>query len=191
VVEKSEILDGKSIRPGDVIIGLASSGLHTNGYSLARKILFEQMRLEPRQTVPGLRGSVGQELLKVHLSYGPLVRGALKKFNRSKPRRSVIKGLAHVTGGGFIDNIPRVLPKNCDALIRKGSWEVLPIFEILAREGQIAEAELYQVFNMGIGMVMIAAAEAAGAVLKFAQTQKARAWVIGEIARGRGEVKIV
>ncbi|MGO8697923.1 MAG: phosphoribosylformylglycinamidine cyclo-ligase [Limisphaerales bacterium] len=191
VVEKSEILDGKSIRTGDAIIGLASSGLHTNGYSLARKIFFEQMKLEPRQVLPELRGSVGRELLKVHLSYGPLLRGALKKFNRPAPRRRVVKGLAHITGGGFIDNIPRVLPKNCDALIRKGSWEVPPIFQVLAREGQIAEAELYQVFNMGIGMVMIVAADAAGAVLRFVRAQKARAWVVGEIARGRGVVKIV
>ena len=191
VVEKSQLLDGKRIRPGDAIIGLASSGLHTNGYSLARKIFFEQMKLEPRQVLSQLGGSVGRELLKVHISYGPLLRNALKRFNRVAPRRIVIKGLAHITGGGFIDNIPRVLPKNCDALIRKESWEVLPVFQLLARECQIAESELYQVFNMGIGMVMIVAADAAGAVLKFVRAQKARAWVIGEIARGSGVVKIV
>jgi phosphoribosylformylglycinamidine cyclo-ligase len=99
VVEKAEILDGKSIRPGDAIIGLASSGLHTNGYSLARKIFFEQMKLEPRRVLSELGGSVGRELLKVHISYGPLLRGALKKFNRPAPRRRVVKGLAHITGG--------------------------------------------------------------------------------------------
>jgi phosphoribosylformylglycinamidine cyclo-ligase len=187
VVEKSAILDGKSIRPGDAIIGLASSGLHTNGYSLARKIFFQKMKLRPASVLPELRGSIGAELLKVHVSYGPLVQGLLKKFKGNR----VIKGLAHITGGGFVDNIPRVLPKRCDAVIKKGSWEVLPIFQILADKGGVAEAELYQVFNMGIGMTIVVAAKSADAVLRFIRAHKQTAWIIGEITRGTGHAKIV
>src|SRR4051812_26143090 len=106
VVEKSAMLDGKTIKPGDRIIGIESSGLHTNGYSLARKILFDDLGLEPGARPPGLKNSLGAELLKVHLSYGPLVQTLLKKFNRAA-KAPFVKGLAHITGGGFIDNIPR------------------------------------------------------------------------------------
>jgi phosphoribosylformylglycinamidine cyclo-ligase len=187
VVEKAEILDGKSIRAGDAIIGLASSGLHTNGYSLARKIFFERMKLSPNSVLPELQGRLGDELLKVHLSYGPLIQAVLRKF---KGRRE-IKGLAHITGGGFIDNVPRVLPKKCDAVIRKGSWEVLPIFQLLAAKGGVAEAELYQVFNMGIGMTVIVAADKADAALRFIRARRQTAWIIGEVTRGTGEAKVV
>ncbi|HVK57980.1 MAG TPA: phosphoribosylformylglycinamidine cyclo-ligase, partial [Candidatus Kapabacteria bacterium] len=115
VVEKSRMLDGKTIRAGDVVIGIESSGLHTNGYSLARKILFEELNLDPRSRVPRLKNSLGAELLNVHVSYGPVVQQLLKKFNRpGKPL--VIKGLAHITGGGFVDNIPRVLPTKCNVV---------------------------------------------------------------------------
>jgi phosphoribosylformylglycinamidine cyclo-ligase len=190
VVEKSRMLDGKSIRRGDAVIGIASSGLHTNGYSLARKIFFEQLNLQPASHVPELGTTIGDELLKVHVSYGPLVQAALKKFNRdSRPR--VIKGLAHITGGGFVDNIPRVLPKSCDAVIKKGSWEVLPVFQIIAERGDVPEEELYQVFNMGIGMTAIVAGDKADAVLKFIRSQKHRAWLIGEVVKGRGEARVV
>ncbi len=119
VVERKRILDGARIRPGDAVIGLGSSGLHTNGYSLARKVFFERMKLKPRSRLEGLDGTVGEELLKVHVSYGPLVQRLLKKFNRIRGAE-VVKGLAHITGGGFVDNIPRVLPAKCDVVIRKG-----------------------------------------------------------------------
>jgi len=187
VVEKAAILDGKGIRPGDAIIGLASSGLHTNGYSLARRIFFEMMKLRPDSVLAELRGSIGDALLKVHVSYGPLIQAILKKFKG----RHEIKGLAHITGGGFIDNVPRVLPRKCDAVIRKGSWEVLPIFQMLAAKGGVAEAELYQVFNMGIGMTIIVAADKADAALRFIRARRQAAWIIGEIARGTGQAKIV
>ncbi len=189
VVEKSEMLDGKTIKPGDAVIGLASSGLHTNGYSLARKIFFEKMRLKPRSRVAGLSGSIGDELLKVHVSYGLLVQKLLRRFNASK--RRVIKGLAHITGGGFVDNIPRVLPKNCDVLIHKGSWEVLPIFQIIQAKGGVPEEELYQVFNMGIGMTIIVAADRADETLRFIRAQKQTAWMIGEVVKGRGVAKVI
>ena len=102
-----------------------------------------------------------------------------------------IKGLAHITGGGLTDNIPRVLPKNCDVLIRRGSWEVLPIFRLLQAKGGVPEHELYQVFNMGIGMVMMVAAKKADTILKFVRERNQQAWIIGEVAKGRGEVKLV
>jgi phosphoribosylformylglycinamidine cyclo-ligase len=187
VVEKADILDGKSIRAGDAILGLASSGLHTNGYSLARKIFFERMKLRPNNVLPELQGSLGDELLKVHVSYGPLMQAVLRKFKG----RTDIKGLAHITGGGFIDNVPRVLPKKCDAVIRKGSWEVLPIFQVLAAKGGVGEAELYQVFNMGIGLTMIVAADKADAVLRFIRARRQTAWIIGEVTRGTGKAKVV
>jgi phosphoribosylformylglycinamidine cyclo-ligase len=189
VVEKSRMLDGKSIRPGDAVIGLASSGLHTNGYSLARKLLFEQMRLKLSSRLASLEGTLGEELLKVHLSYGPLVQKLLKKFNPKGSARPTIKGLAHITGGGFVDNIPRILPKNCDVLIRRNSWEMLPIFQFIQRQGGIPEPELYQVFNMGIGMVIIVAAEQADAVLRFVRRQS-RAWLIGEVVKGSGRARL-
>jgi phosphoribosylformylglycinamidine cyclo-ligase len=212
VVEKDRIIDGRGIRPGDAVLGLASSGLHTNGYSLARRIFFDRMKLKPTSRVPELRNKIGEELLKVHVSYGPLVQKLLKKFNphpvigarksstgaKAQKRHSslagsppLIKGLAHITGGGFIDNIPRVLPRDCDVVIRKGSWDVLPIFQIIQTHGGVPEAELYQVFNMGIGMTVIVAAAQADTMLKFIRQENQKAWLIGEVTEGEGQVKMV
>ncbi len=211
VVEKSRMLDGpKRVQRGDAVIGIASSGLHTNGYSLARKIFFERMKLKPKSYVAELKNSIGDELLKVHVSYGPLVQKLLKRFNRrdelhespsswqkksgtrvTRPSENGIKAFAHITGGGFVDNIPRVLPKNCDVLIRKGAWEMAPIFQILAGRGGVPEPELYQVFNMGIGMVAIVALEKAGAVLEFIRAEQHRAWIIGDVSPGHGRSRLV
>jgi phosphoribosylformylglycinamidine cyclo-ligase len=190
VVEKSRMLDGRGIRPGDQVLGLASSGLHTNGYSLARKILFEQMKLKPSSRLAELDGSIGEELLKVHVSYGPLVQRLLRKFNRPGRARGV-KGLAHITGGGFVDNLPRVLPRTCNAVVRKGSWDMLPIFQILRDRGGVPEPELYQVFNMGVGMTLITAPEQAEAVLREARRGGHQGWAIGEIVKGSGEALVV
>jgi len=200
VVEKSKMLDGSSIRPGDTIIGLASSGLHTNGYSLARRIFFDQMKLKPTSRVAGLRNTIGDELLKVHVSYGPLIQKLLKKFNPAhhqsggkRGRRDndlVIKGLAHITGGGFVDNIPRVLPKACDVIIRKGTWKMAPIFELIRSLGGVPEEELYQVFNMGIGMVLIVAAARAQEILRYIRGRGHPAWAIGEVVKGKRIVKV-
>jgi phosphoribosylformylglycinamidine cyclo-ligase len=187
VVEKSRILDGKNIRPGDAVIGLASSGLHTNGYSLARRIFFERLKLKPSSFVSELNNTVGDELLKVHLSYGPLARKLLQKFNPAAPgAKPAVKGLAHITGGGFIDNIPRVLPRKCDVLVRQGSWDIPPIFQLIRAKGGVDEAELYQVFNMGIGMTVIVAGDRADAALRFVRAQKQKAWLIGEVVSGTG-----
>jgi phosphoribosylformylglycinamidine cyclo-ligase len=130
-----------------------------------------------------LRGTLGEELLAVHLSYGPLTRAVLKKFE--------VKGMAHITGGGFIDNLPRVLPKKCDALIKKGSWDMPRIFQLLAANGGVEERELYQVFNMGIGMTLVIAAEKADAALRFIRARGQAAWIIGEIVRGAGLASVV
>jgi phosphoribosylformylglycinamidine cyclo-ligase len=194
VVEHSRLLDGRFIRPGDAVLGLASSGLHTNGYSLARRVFFEQMKLRPTDRVPELGTTVGDELLKVHLSYGPLVQALLRRFNPppgARASRPVVRGLAHITGGGFVDNLPRVLPRSCDAVIRKGAWEVLPVFRLLQAAGRIPEAELYQVFNMGIGMTLIVAEDRADAVLRFIRARRQRAWRIGEVVKGAGRVRLV
>jgi phosphoribosylformylglycinamidine cyclo-ligase len=211
VVEKFKMLNGqKTVRAGDAVIGIASSGLHTNGYSLARKIFFEQLKLKPKSRVPELKNTIGAELLKVHVSYGPLVQKLLKRFNRrgelcesqtssqkksgargTRPSENMVKAFAHITGGGFVDNIPRVLPKTCDVVIRKGSWDMLPIFKMIEARGGVPDAELYQVFNMGIGMVSIVAADRADAVLKFIRAQKHKTWLIGEVVKGNGEARVV
>jgi phosphoribosylformylglycinamidine cyclo-ligase len=194
VVEKSKMLNGqKSIKHGDVVIGIESSGLHTNGYSLGRKIFFEQLGYKPNDKVPGLKKSIGEELLKEHISYGPLVQALLKRFNsklKIKNAKLPIKAFAHITGGGFVDNIPRVLPKTFDVVIRKGSWDMLPIFKLIETKSGVPDDELYQVFNMGIGMVSVVAANKAAAVLKFINAQKHKAWIIGEVVKGRGEAKV-
>jgi phosphoribosylformylglycinamidine cyclo-ligase len=192
VVEKSKMLNGqKTVKRGNAVIGIASSGLHTNGYSLARKIFFEQLKLKPKSRVPELKNTIGDELLKVHVSYGPLVQRLLKQFNSIHGSRFTIHALAHITGGGFVDNIPRVLPKNLDVVIRKGSWDMLPIFKMIETKSGVPDAELYQVFNMGIGMVAIVSADKADAVLKFIRAQKHKAWLIGEVVKGHGKARVV
>ncbi len=194
VVEKSKMLNGqKTVKRGDVVIGMKSSGLHTNGYSLGRKIFFEQLKLKPKTYVPELKNTIGAELLKVHVSYGPLVQALLKRFNSSpatRPSSLPVKAFAHITGGGFVDNIPRVLPEKCDVVIRKGSWDMLPIFKIIEQKSGVPDDELYQVFNMGIGMVTIVTADKADAVLKFIRAQKHQAWKIGEVVKGKGEARV-
>jgi len=192
VVEKSRMLTGGAIRQGDVVIGLASSGLHTNGYSLARQIFFERLKFKPSSYVSELKNRIGDELLKVHVSYGPLVQKLLKKFNEPAVNGALnIKALAHITGGGFVDNIPRVLPRNCDVAIRKGSWEMIPIFQLIQRKSGVSEPELYQVFNMGIGMVIIVGSERAEGVLRFIRGQQIKAWCIGEVVKGKGKTRLV
>jgi phosphoribosylformylglycinamidine cyclo-ligase len=195
VVEKSKLLNGqKTVNRGDAVIGIASSGLHTNGFSLARRIFFDQMELKPTSYVAELENTICDELLKVHVSYGPLVQSLLKKFNskfKIQNSKLSVKAFAHITGGGFVDNIPRVLPKKLDVVIRKGSWDMLPIFKLIVKKGEVPEDELYQVFNMGIGMTAIVAADKVDAVLKFIHARKHRAWTIGEVAKGSGRVKVV
>jgi phosphoribosylformylglycinamidine cyclo-ligase len=176
VVDRAAMIDGTRIRHGDVILGLPSNGLHTNGYSLARKILFERLKLKPSSRLPGRKRSLGEELLRVHPNYQPRL---------TRVPAGMIRGLAHITGGGLIDNLPRVLPKNCDALIETGTWRVPAIFEFLQREGKIDRLEMYQVFNMGIGMVAIVSAHDCQ---KAARMLKAKP--IGRIVKGSGTTRL-
>jgi phosphoribosylformylglycinamidine cyclo-ligase len=177
VVDRAKMIDGSRIKQGDIILGLPSNGLHTNGYSLARKILFEKMRLEPASTIEGIKHSLGAELLRVHKNYQPLL---------AKIPAGMIRGLAHITGGGLVDNLPRVLPKNCDAAINTKSWRVPPIFGVLQRKGKVDRREMYQVFNMGIGMAAIVSAANAEAV-----SRKLRAQPIGRIVAGCGTTRLI
>ena len=177
VVDRPKIIDGRKIKPGDTILGLLSNGLYTNGYSLARKILLEKMRLKVSSRLPGSTLTVGEELLRVHKNYQPLL---------AKVPAGMIKGLAHITGGGLIDNLPRVLPKNCDAVIETKCWRVPRIFQILQRNGDVDPEEMYQVFNMGIGMVAIVSARDAAKVMSMLKAKQ-----IGRIERGSGETQLL
>ena len=174
VVDRKKILDGKKIRPGDLIIGLRGNGLHTNGYSLARRVLLDLMNLSLLKPAPGMKRPLGDELLRIHPNYQPLLA--------SLPENS-LHGAAHITGGGLVDNIPRVLPPGTRARISKDAWKIPPIFDLIRYGANIAEAEMYQVFNMGIGMVLIVPSARASAVV--AHTKGA---VIGEIVRGPHDV---
>jgi phosphoribosylformylglycinamidine cyclo-ligase len=176
LVDRRRMIDGSRIKPGDVILGLPSNGLHTNGYSLARRIFFEQMRLKPSARLAGLRFSLGEELLRIHRNYQP----SLAQVPNGK-----LKGLAHITGGGLIDNLPRILPKNCDALIDTQGWTVPSIFKILEQNGKVSRTEMYQVFNMGIGMVAIVAKGEAGKVIPILKAQR-----VGLIASGTGKTRL-
>src|SRR2546423_6416447 len=172
VVDRVKMIDGRKIKPGDVILGLASNGLHTNGYSLARKVLFEEMHIKPSSPLPESTITVGEELLRVHRNYQPLL---------AKIPAGVIKGLAHITGGGLIDNLPRILPPNCDAVIETKSWRVPSIFQILQKNGKVDAQEMYQVFNMGIGLVAIVAERNARNAMSILRAKR-----IGGIEGGSG-----
>ena len=175
VVDRTKIIDGSTIQPGDIILGLASNGLHTNGYSLARRIFFEKMQLKAASRMPGSTSTVGQELLRVHKNYQPLLA-------KLSPR--VIKGLAHITGGGLIDNLPRILPTTCDAVIETKSWGVPRVFQILQENGNVDREEMYQVFNMGIGMAVVVAERSARQAIASLQAKR-----IGYIDGGTGKVR--
>ena len=176
VVDRTKIIDGSTIQPGDIILGLASNGLHTNGYSLARRIFFEKMQLKAASRMPGSTSTVGQELLRVHKNYQPFLA-------KLSPR--VIKGLAHITGGGLIDNLPRILPTTCDAVIETKSWRVPRVFQILQENGNVDREEMYQVFNMGIGMAAVVAERNARQVIASLRAKR-----IGYIERGTGKVRL-
>ena len=177
VVDRSRMIDGSRIQPGDVILGLASDGLHTNGYSLARAILFDQEKLSLDTRLPGVKLPLGRELLRVHRNYQPLM---------SKLPRHVVKGAAHITGGGLIDNLPRILPPDCDAVIDTKSWVVPELFQHMQAMASVPRDEMYQVFNMGIGMALVVSEKHAAAVAK--QTRARR---IGRIEKGSGKTRLV
>jgi phosphoribosylformylglycinamidine cyclo-ligase len=177
VVDRPKMLDGSLVRSGDVLVGLPSDGLHTNGFSLARRVLFEDLSLKTSSRLPELRLTLGEELLRVHRNYQPLMA--------SLPE-GMVHAAAHITGGGLIDNIPRVLPKGCQANIRRGSWRIPPIFQIIQRAASVDPAEMYNVFNMGIGMVLIVPKKR-----EMEAVRQTRGRLIGEIVEGSRSVALV
>ncbi|PLX99352.1 MAG: phosphoribosylformylglycinamidine cyclo-ligase [Desulfuromonas sp.] len=173
VVDRDNIIDGSNITVGDRVIGIGSSGLHSNGYSLARKVLLEKMNLPLDQPTGDLERNLGEELLEPTRIYVKTVLNLLRDFN--------IKGMAHITGGGLIDNVPRVLPDNCRAIIHKNSWEIPAIFNLIREGGNIDELEMLRTFNCGIGMVLIVPKEESEDVLGRLSGLDEKAWLIGEI----------
>lgn len=177
-VERAHVIDGSRIREGDALVGLASTGLHTNGYTLARKIVFEVMGLGVEDELPGTGRSVADELLAVHRSYLPALGTSLLDLG--------LHGLAHVTGGGVPGNLPRVLPEGLGAVVDRTSWEVPAVFRTLQEAGGVAPEEMDRVFNMGIGMIAVVAPDAVDATVGAASADGVESWVIGSIAAGEG-----
>jgi len=178
VVEKKNIIDGSSIVPDDVILGLPSSGLHTNGYSLVRRVF--GIDADPsclNKFYPELGKSLGEELLQVHRCYYPQL----------KPALPLIKGIAHITGGGFAGNIPRILPEGVAAHLKKHSWDILPIFKLVQEKGTIEEAEIYRVFNMGVGMTIVCSPQQVAKIASILPQAK----VIGEIIKREDEERVI
>ncbi|HZQ92662.1 MAG TPA: phosphoribosylformylglycinamidine cyclo-ligase [Terriglobales bacterium] len=180
IVDRERILTGDAVQAGDILVGLPSTGLHTNGYSLARKLLFQVARYSPETYVNELRNKVGSELMRTHKSYWPLLRRLLEA--------DAISAAAHITGGGITENLPRVLPKGTAALVERGTWPIPPIFEHLQRIGSIEQAEMFRTFNMGIGMILVAPSK------KFKKVQAAldrageKSYTIGRVIKGERKV---
>jgi phosphoribosylformylglycinamidine cyclo-ligase len=182
VVDRARVIDGKGIAPGDIVLALPSAGLHTNGYSLARKLFFEIAGYGVDTHLPALNNRVGAALLEPHRSYLPALDGLLDSGH--------IKGLAHITGGGLLENIPRILPAGTAAAIARGTWPVLPIFTLMQQLGHIPDAEMYRTFNMGVGLVIITSAEQAEAIQSHFGRRDEPCYEIGRIIEGNREVLI-
>ncbi len=181
VVERKQILKGEEIRAGDRVIGLASSGLHSNGYSLARKIAFDHAGLQADAFVPELGRTVADEFLEPTRIY---VR-ALKTVYRHYRVKRIVHGIAHITGGGLIDNPPRILPDGLAIRLKRGSWEVPKVFSWLQQTGGVPDAEMFRVFNMGIGLVLVVADYYAEAIVRYLRDEiDMPAWIIGEVVEG-------
>ena len=178
VVARGRVLDGTRVQKGDILIGLGSTGLHTNGYSLARKIVFEEMGLGVNDVIPGLEKTVGDALLAIHRSYAPSLFPLLEEEK--------VHALAHITGGGLPGNLPRVLPAGLGARIDTRSWEVPAVFRVLQEAGRVATNEMFRVFNMGVGMVVITSAERADEVANDLAAAGERSWILGEIVDTEG-----
>jgi phosphoribosylformylglycinamidine cyclo-ligase len=180
VVDRAKVIDGKLIKAGDVLLALPSAGLHTNGYSLARKLFFEIAGYEVNTHLPELGMAAGEALLQPHVSYLRPLEGLLD--------RGVIKGLAHITGGGLTDNIPRILPEGTAVSVEKGSWPVLPIFELFRRLGNVSDSEMYRTFNMGVGMVIVCSPADVESIKSHFYERGDRCYRIGEVIAGEREV---
>jgi len=182
VVERDRMITGKQIQPGDIVLGFGSSGLHTNGYSLARKLFFKVEKYKIDSQHPALEKTVGETLLEPHLNYTKPVLGLLEAD-------APIKGMAHITGGGFIDNVPRILPEGCSVEIQKGSWPLLPVFSVMQELGQIDEQEMFRTFNMGIGLVMIVEPTVTDRIYQILKDKfRQSIYTIGTVIEGNREV---
>ena len=179
VVEKNKIITGQAIHPSDVVLGLQSSGLHTNGYSLARKLFFEIGGYDVNDTIPELEKSIGLTLLEPHINYTNNIFSLLDKDIE-------VKGIAHITGGGLVENIPRILPDGCDVEIHKESWPGVPIFNVMQSIGNVDENEMYRAFNMGIGMIIIAAPDQVNSIKEIIDVHE-----IGFVVTGGNQVNII
>ncbi|MDQ2768778.1 MAG: phosphoribosylformylglycinamidine cyclo-ligase [Gemmatimonadota bacterium] len=177
-VEEAAVLGASRVRAGNVLIGLASNGLHTNGYSLARRIVSERMKLGPHDTFPGSQGTVADVLLRVHRSYLAALRPVL----------GTVHAMAHITGGGIPGNLNRALPPDVDAVVHANSWTIPGEFLALEQAGNVAREEMLRAFNMGVGMIVLADAAAADSVIAHAAAAEVPAWVLGETRRGTGAV---
>ncbi|MDR2391682.1 MAG: phosphoribosylformylglycinamidine cyclo-ligase [Planctomycetota bacterium] len=184
-VERKHLIDGSKVEAGDVIIGLPSSGLHSNGYSLARKALLEKAGMKLGRKIAALGCTLGEELLRPTRIYVKPILSLLAAF---RARKSV-HALAHITGGGIVENVPRVIPGDLDAVFDPGSWPEPPIFELVRLAGNVDREEMYRVFNMGLGMIAILKASAAEAALRHVARVRTPGFVVGRIARGRGVVR--
>ena len=181
VVDRDKLIDGRTIKAGDQVIGLASTGLHSNGYSLARKAFLEVGGFKPEGCHPQLGRTVGEELLEPTRIYVKTILQLLEKYE--------LKGLAHITGGGLTENIPRILPSGVIVVIKRNSWEIKPVFQVIREIGNIAEGEMLRTFNMGIGMVLVVPAEQAAQLLAELASQGEKAWLIGEVQQGNAVVE--
>jgi phosphoribosylformylglycinamidine cyclo-ligase len=182
VADREKVIDGKGILPGDVLLALPSVGLHTNGYSLARKLFFEVAGYDVDTRLDELGMTVGEALLQPHRSYLQVLDGLLDS--------GVIKGLSHITGGGLIDNIPRILPEGCSVEINQGSWPVLPVFKLMQELGNVSEAEMYRTFNMGVGMVVVTSPRDREAIESHLQSREEMVYEIGRVVSGNQKVSI-
>lgn len=182
VVDREKIIDGKTIAPGDVLLALPSAGLHTNGYSLARKLFFEVAGYQPDTALPELGMTAGEALLLPHVSYLKPLDGLLDK--------GIIKGLAHITGGGLTDNIPRILPEGTAVQIKRDSWPTPPLFDLLRRLGNVSDAEMYRTFNAGLGMVIVSSESEAGNIETHLRDRGEQYYSIGRVIAGNREVLI-
>jgi phosphoribosylformylglycinamidine cyclo-ligase len=183
VVEKKKIIDGSRIKPGDALIGFASSGLHSNGFSLVRKVLLEASGYTVNEVLPELGKPLGDALLTPTRIYAKTILALLKEFD--------LRGMAHITGGGITENTPRMLPKGTAALIRKGTWNIPPLFDLIQRKAGVDDDEMYRDFNMGLGMVLAVPEKQCDAVMKKAKKLGEKAYRIGEIVKGKQVVKYI
>ncbi|MGH9339438.1 MAG: phosphoribosylformylglycinamidine cyclo-ligase [Acidobacteriota bacterium] len=183
IVDEFKVYQARNVKKGDVLLGLSSSGLHTNGYSLVRKLFFDQEKLGLDAHVPDLGKTVGQELLTPHRNYLPL----LKEMAQSDD----LHAMAHITGGGITKNLDRVLPSHLDAEVKRGSWEILPVFRFIRERGKVEESEMYRTFNMGLGMILIASQLRADRVQNYLQNKGEQFYLIGEVVEGSGQVRYV